>query len=90
VAAEGPRRPAVALQRHRTVSLRPERPPLIRRMPRTRRLRGREGWGRLALPASRTLLLLIVALGLADCGKKGSPQPPPGVPNVYPRSYPRE
>ena len=42
------------------------------------------------LRACGALALLLVALGLADCGKKGSPQPPPGVPNVYPRSYPRE
>lgn len=34
--------------------------------------------------------LLLLTLGLADCGRKGSPQPPPGVSNVYPRPYPRE
>ena len=36
----------------------------------------------------RTLILLVVALALAGCGKKGSPQPPPDEPNTYPRVYP--
>jgi predicted small lipoprotein YifL len=34
------------------------------------------------------LALLIVAVMLAGCGKKGPPQPPPGEPNVYPKVYP--
>jgi predicted small lipoprotein YifL len=38
----------------------------------------------------RLVLLLCVALALAGCGKKGSPQPPPGVPDTYPRTYPSE
>jgi len=33
-------------------------------------------------------LLLLLALPLAACGKKGTPEPPPGVPNTYPRTYP--
>jgi hypothetical protein len=36
----------------------------------------------------RVLILLIVTLALAGCGKKGSPQPPPGEPDTYPRVYP--
>ena len=36
----------------------------------------------------RTLLLLIIVLALAGCGKKGAPQPPPDEPNTYPRVYP--
>jgi len=36
------------------------------------------------------LVLLAVVLALAGCGKKGSPQPPPGVPDTYPRIYPSE
>jgi hypothetical protein len=43
-----------------------------------------------ALRACGALAALLLALGLADCGKKGPPGPPPGVPNVYPRPYPRE
>jgi len=43
-----------------------------------------------ALRACGALAALALALGLADCGKKGPPEPPPGVPNVYPRPYPRE
>jgi len=34
--------------------------------------------------------LVLVALALAGCGRKGAPQPPPGVPNTYPQPYPRE
>ena len=37
-----------------------------------------------------TIVLLFVVLALAGCGKKGSPQPPPGVPNTYPRTYPSD
>jgi predicted small lipoprotein YifL len=37
---------------------------------------------------ARVLILLIVVLGLAGCGKKGTPQPPPDQPNTYPRTYP--
>jgi predicted small lipoprotein YifL len=37
---------------------------------------------------ARLLILLIVVLGLAGCGKKGTPQPPPDQPNTYPRTYP--
>jgi predicted small lipoprotein YifL len=33
-------------------------------------------------------VLLLFGLTLAACGKKGDPQPPPGVPNTYPRVYP--
>lgn len=33
-------------------------------------------------------VLLLLGLALAACGKKGDPQPPPGVPNTYPRVYP--
>jgi hypothetical protein len=34
------------------------------------------------------LIFLLVAVALAGCGKKGSPQPPPGEPNTFPRVYP--
>ena len=38
--------------------------------------------------AARVAVVLMVALMLAGCGKKGAPQPPPGEPSTYPRSYP--
>ena len=34
------------------------------------------------------LVLLVVVVALAGCGKKGAPQPPPGEPNTFPRTYP--
>lgn len=34
------------------------------------------------------LLLALLGVALAGCGKKGDPQPPPGVPKTYPRIYP--
>ena len=34
------------------------------------------------------IAVLLVGLVLTGCGKKGDPQPPPGVPNTYPRTYP--
>ncbi len=36
------------------------------------------------------LLAILCTLALAGCGKKGPPQPAPGVPNTYPQPYPRE
>jgi len=39
---------------------------------------------------ARLMVVLLIALALAGCGKKGGLQPPPDEPNIYPRSYPRE
>ena len=41
-------------------------------------------------PLFRLMALLLIAAVLAGCGKKNSPQPPPDVPNTYPRTYPSE
>jgi predicted small lipoprotein YifL len=38
--------------------------------------------------AVRLALVLVVGLALTGCGRKGNPQPPPGEPNAYPRTYP--
>jgi predicted small lipoprotein YifL len=35
-------------------------------------------------------LALVLALAIAGCGRKGAPQPPPGVRDTYPKPYPRE
>jgi predicted small lipoprotein YifL len=37
---------------------------------------------------SRVALVLLIALALTGCGRKGNPQPPPGQQNAYPRTYP--
>jgi predicted small lipoprotein YifL len=37
---------------------------------------------------ARMLILCLVVLALAGCGKKGTPQPPADEPNTYPRTYP--
>lgn len=37
---------------------------------------------------SAALLVVVLGLPLAGCGKKNAPSPPPGVPNTYPRPYP--
>ncbi|MGH7033028.1 MAG: LPS translocon maturation chaperone LptM [Stellaceae bacterium] len=39
---------------------------------------------------ARALALSLIVLMLAACGKKGPPEPPPGVPNTYPQHYPKE
>jgi predicted small lipoprotein YifL len=41
-------------------------------------------------PLFRIMAFLLIAVALAGCGKKGNPQPPPGVPDTYPRTYPSE
>jgi predicted small lipoprotein YifL len=41
-------------------------------------------------PLFRIVAVLLIAAALTGCGKKGAPQPPPDVPNTYPRTYPSE
>ena len=41
-------------------------------------------------PLFRLMALLLIVVALAGCGKKNNPQPPPDVPNTYPRTYPSE
>jgi hypothetical protein len=37
-----------------------------------------------------TLCAIILSLALEGCAKKNAPQPPPDVPNTFPRPYPSE
>lgn len=61
-------------------------------MKRARVRTGTEGRARRRGRRSAALLsaaLLVLGLGLAACGKKGDPEPPPGAKDiVYPRPYP--
>lgn len=43
-----------------------------------------------AAVAYRLTILLVVAVALAGCGKKGNPQAPPGEVSTYPKVYPSE
>ncbi len=46
--------------------------------------------GRTLRRLAAALVFVLLALPLAQCGKKNAPEPPPGVPNTYPQVYPRE
>jgi predicted small lipoprotein YifL len=35
-------------------------------------------------------IILMLALSLAACGKKGQPIPPPDQPQTYPKVYPHD
>jgi len=45
--------------------------------------------GLFATIATRVVMVLMVTVLLAGCGKKGNPQPPADEPNTYPRQYPK-
>jgi len=32
----------------------------------------------------------VLSLALTGCGRRNAPEPPPDVPNTYPRPYPSE
>jgi len=50
------------------------------------RLRGNDAGKRRVM----VIAVVLVAMTLAGCGKKGPPGPPPGVPNTYPQNYPAQ
>jgi hypothetical protein len=56
----------------------------LRRVPRIPRMAGGTPGIRLVLCA------FALTLGLAGCGKRNAPEPPPDVPDTYPRTYPSE
>ena len=43
-----------------------------------------------ALGASLALVALVLGLALSGCGRRNLPEPPPDVPNTFPRPYPSE
>jgi predicted small lipoprotein YifL len=45
---------------------------------------------RRVLGAGMAVVVVALALALAGCGKRGVPEPPPDVPNTFPRAYPSE
>jgi len=40
--------------------------------------------------AGLVLVALVLAIALTGCGRRSQPEPPPGVPNTFPRPYPSE
>jgi hypothetical protein len=40
--------------------------------------------------ATRLVLVLLIAVTLSACGKKGDPKPPTDQPLTYPKVYPSE
>jgi predicted small lipoprotein YifL len=36
------------------------------------------------------IVAVVLSLALTSCGKRGVPEPPPDVPNTFPRPYPSE
>jgi hypothetical protein len=46
--------------------------------------------GRGRTEAGLAIVAVILSLALTGCGKKGPPEPPPDVPNTFPRPYPSE
>jgi len=50
------------------------------------RFRGNDPWKKRVIVVG----VVLVAVTLAGCGKKGPPGPPPGVPNTYPQNYPAQ
>jgi predicted small lipoprotein YifL len=69
--------------------------PLVRQSPAAAAIRAEKDAARsvsrsMARLAVVALAVLLLAPALGGCGKKGAPTPPPGVPDTYPRPYPRE
>jgi hypothetical protein len=44
--------------------------------------------GSAGVGAGLAILVMLLSLVLAGCGKKGPPEPPPGEPDTFPRPYP--
>ena len=40
--------------------------------------------------ATRVAVVLMIAVMLAGCGKKGNPVPPADEPSTYPQTYPKQ
>ena len=42
------------------------------------------------LPVAQLVIVVMVAVMLVGCGKKGNPMAPAGQPDTYPRAYPAQ
>ena len=42
------------------------------------------------MEAGLLTVAVLLSLALTGCGKRGVPEPPPDVPNTFPRPYPSE
>ena len=47
-------------------------------------------WKKVVAGSGLLIAVVLFSLALTGCGKKGAPEPPPGVPDTYPRPYPSE
>jgi predicted small lipoprotein YifL len=46
--------------------------------------------GRLVAIAARVVVVLMIAVMLAGCGKNGNPVPPADEPSTFPQTYPKQ
>jgi Prokaryotic lipoprotein-attachment site len=47
-------------------------------------------WRKVGASSGLLIAVVLLSLALTGCGKRGPPEPPPGVPDTYPRPYPSE
>jgi len=47
-------------------------------------------WRREVVATGLSIVAGFLSLALTGCGRRNAPEPPPDVPNTYPRPYPSE